>query len=271
MARPIWFVNLVKTLFPSRFIFAEMTKIPVVGHMVDYGFFNGDDIIYLPKDSAIKIQENVGEPNSYVLPSQVVDHFIEQANFHWVMEQCICRAGDYCIDYPVELGCIFLGEAVMDINPQMGRLVTKQEALDHARRCREAGLVHMIGRNKLDAVWLGAGPSTKLLTICNCCPCCCLWRMIPYIKSDIREKVHKMPGLEVEVTDLCAGCGTCTDNVCFVDAIQMEDSIAVIDDSCRGCGRCVEVCPNEAIEIAVQNGQFIEDTINRLSQLIELS
>jgi ferredoxin len=271
MARPVWFVDFVKELFPSRFIFAELTKIPFVGHMVDYSLFYGDDIIYLPKDSAVQVNEDIEDSDSYVLPSQVVDHFIEQANYHWVMDSCICRAGDYCLDYPVELGCIFLGEAVKDINPELGKLVTKQEALAHARRCREAGLVHMIGRNKLDSIWLGVSPSTKLLTICNCCPCCCLWRMIPYIKPDIADKIQRMPGLEVKVSDQCVGCGVCTKNVCFVNAIHLEDSVAVIDIICRGCGRCVEVCPNEAIEITFQNGHFAQETINLLTPLIDLS
>lgn len=271
MTRPIWFVDLLKTIFPSRFMFAEMTKIPFVGHLVDYGFFNGDDIIYLPKDSAIQILGDLDEPDNYVLPSQVVDYFIEQANYHWVMDQCICRAGDFCLDYPVDLGCIFLGEAVLDINSQLGRLVTKKEALEHAKRCREAGLVHMIGRNKLDAFWLGANPNTKLLTICSCCPCCCIWRMVPYLKGAIGAKIHKMPGLEIQITESCSGCGECIENVCFVNAIRLEDSIAVIDDSCRGCGRCVEVCPNEAIEITFSNGQFVQDTIDRLSALIDIS
>ena len=270
MARPLWFVELVKTLFPSRFIFAEMTKIPIVGHMLEYSLFYGDDIIYLPRDSVIQIQEDIGESDNYVLPSQVVDHFIQQANYHWVMDQCICRAGDFCTDYPVDLGCIFLGEAVLDINPKLGRLVSKEQALAHAKRCREAGLVHMIGRNKLDSVWLGARPSVKLLTICSCCPCCCLWRMIPYIKPAIRDKVHKMPGVTVSVTDLCNGCGTCTEGVCFVDAIHLEDSTAVVDEGCRGCGRCIEVCPNEAIELTFQNNQFVEETIKNLSPSIDI-
>ena len=83
-----------------------------------------------------------------------------------------------------------------------------------ARRCR-AGLVHLIGRNKLDSVWLGAGPSHKLMTICNCCPCCCLWRMIPQLDPAIGAKVTRMPGVSVTVTDRCAGCGTCAAGICF--------------------------------------------------------
>lgn len=95
--------------------------------------------------------------------------------------------------------------------------------------------------------------------------------MIPYINPAIRDKVHKMPGVIVSVTDLCTGCGTCTEGVCFVDAIHLDDTTAVVDEGCRGCGRCIEVCPNEAIELTFQNNQFVEETINNLSPLIDIS
>lgn len=139
------------------------------------------------------------------------------------------------------------------------------------RRCREAGLVHLIGRNKLDTVWLGVGPGTKLMTICNCCPCCCLWRVLPYVSSQIGSKVTRMPGVSVTVTDRCIGCGTCTEEVCFVNAIHLVDGHAAIGDACRGCGRCVDVCPQGAIEISIKYDQFVEKSIARLAPLVDLS
>jgi ferredoxin len=66
-------------------------------------------------------------------------------------------------------------------------------------------LVHMVGRNKLDSVWLGA-------------------------------KVTRMPGVIVAASDRCVDCGTCTEDVCFVD-----------DD------------------------RFVEKSINRLSLLVDVS
>ena len=251
MSRPIWFVNLIQWTFPGRFRMAQLTKAPVIGRAIDRMLFDGDDIIYLPKDSVIPVNQELAEPESSVLPSQVVEHFIEQAARHWIMNACICRDSAACQDYPIDLGCIFLGEAVLQINPALGRLVSKEEALAHARRCREAGLVHLIGRNKLDTVWLGAGPGDRLMTICNCCPCCCLWRMIPQLDPAIGAKVTRMPGVNVTVTDRCAGCGTCAAGICFVDAIRLVDGRATISDACRGCGRCVEACPNEAIALTI--------------------
>jgi len=269
-------VNLIKRTFPGRFRLARLTRTPVIGRAIDRMLFDGDDIIYLPKDNVIPVNRQLTGPESIVLPSQVVEHFIARASHHWIMNACICRDASACHDYPIDLGCLFLGEAVLQINPALGRLVPQEEALAHVRRCREAGLVHLIGRNKLDTVWLGAGPGDRLMTICNCCPCCCLWRMLPRLDPAISAKVTRMPGVNVTVTDRCAGCGTCTAGICFVDAIRLVDGCATIDAACRGCGRCVEVCPNEAIELTIDERTFgaggpISHTIARLSSLVDVS
>lgn len=134
---------------------AKTTKIPFVGHIVEQWLFKGDSLFFLPQDSVthrVLIEEDIELPSEVVLPSQVVDHFIRQANVHWVMNFCICRASENCQDYPIELGCLFLGEAALGINPKLGRRVSEAEALEYVKRCREAGLIHFVGRNKLDTV-----------------------------------------------------------------------------------------------------------------------
>jgi ferredoxin len=269
MSRPVWLVTLIKKGFPYRHFLAKLTRVPVIGKIMDHLFFEGDDIIYLPTDHVIQINASVEPSEGLVLPSQVVDYFIETANFHWIMNYCICRDSASCKDYPIELGCLFMGEAAMKINPQLGRKVTKEEALEHVKKCREAGLVHLIGRNKLDAVWLNVSPGNKLLTVCNCCPCCCLWRMLPDLAPGISAKIAKMPGVSIMVDDDCVGCGICTD-VCFVNAITIVDGCAVISDECRGCGRCVTVCPQNAIEISIDEN-FAEKSIDRISELVDVS
>jgi ferredoxin len=264
-------VQLVKKTFPRRFLVARATKVPILERILDHWLFEGDDLIYLPKDQVIQISQSLDMPGEMVLPSQVVEHFIEKANTHWIMNSCICREAEKCEDHPIDLGCLFLGEAALGINPQPGRRVTKAEALEHARRCREAGLVHLVGRNKLDTMWLGVGPGSKLLTVCNCCPCCCLWRVLPHVAPRISAKITRMPGVTVAVSDRCAGCGTCTGDVCFVDATHTVDDRAVISDACRGCGHCVSVCPQEAIEILIEYGQFVKKSIARISPLVDVS
>jgi len=163
----------------------RLTRVPGFRGLIDKMLFDGDHLIYLPKDNVVNMNVEIEPPESMVLPSQVVEHFIQKARYHWIMNFCICRESTKCQDYPRDLGCLFLGEAVLNINPAFGRRVSKEEALEHVRRCREAGLVHLIGRNKLDTVWLGTGPGEKLLTICNCCPCCCLWLVLPTLHESI--------------------------------------------------------------------------------------
>ena len=172
MARPMWFVALLTKACPGRVLLAELTKVPIVGSVVDHILFRGDDIVYLPQNEVVPVDEPVEAQDEVVLPSQVVEHFVQEARYHWIMDVCICRDASRCDDYPQDLGCLFLGEAVLGIHPKLGRLVSKEEALAHLERCRDAGLVHIVGRYRLDAFWMGGGPGDRLLTGCNWCPCC---------------------------------------------------------------------------------------------------
>ncbi|MHA1910757.1 MAG: DUF362 domain-containing protein [Candidatus Kariarchaeaceae archaeon] len=270
MARPLWFVQILRKSFSSRFRLAKLTHAPIIGKVIDRMLFHEDDIVYLPKNKTIQVNASFDPPESHPLPSQVIEHFIEEANYHWIMNFCLCRLSADCQDYPIELGCLFLGESVLEINPHLGRRVTKEEALVHIQKSQEAGLVHLIGRNKIDAVWLNVRDGKKLLTICNCCPCCCLWKMIPQVSPMISNKITKMNGISVSVTDECTGCGTCTEDVCFVDAIHLVDGKSFISSECRGCGRCVEVCPESAIVLTIDDEFYVQETIDRIEPLVSL-
>jgi len=270
MSSPVWLVKILTRTFPQRFIIARMTKIPGIGKFLDNWLFKGDELFFLTKDNLIPINKTIESPEQMVLPSQVVEHFINQANFHWIMDKCICRDGSKCKDFPIDLGCIFLGEAAMQINPGLGRRVSKEEALVFAKKCREAGLVHLIGRNKLDTVWLGVGPGEKLLTICNCCPCCCLWKILPYLSDDISKKLTKMPGVTVTVNEQCTGCGACAEDICFADAITMKDGRAVISEMCKACGRCVSSCDQNAIRINITNPEFLQEAVQRIDNAVSV-
>ncbi len=270
MSSPVWFVNLIKIFFPYRAGAAIMTRVPGIGGLVDRALYRGDGLMFLPSDRVVPVGENVEGAGGTVLPSAVVEHFIGQANHLWIMDSCICRSASHCRDYPVELGCLFMGEAANGINPRLGRRVTREEALEHVRACREAGLVHLIGRNKLDTVWLNISPGEKLLTVCNCCPCCCLWRILPQLSDRIAEKVGRMPGVELAVTERCSGCGKCVAG-CFAKAVKVVEGRAVIGEDCRGCGRCAASCPESAIELSYDENLSVQEAIERIAALVDVT
>jgi len=273
MARPMWFVDLLKKSFGLRNIGAKMTNWPVLGRVMERALFNGhrtgDALFYLPKDEVV-INQKIEANENVVVPSAVVEHFITEASHIFLMNECICRSAENCQDYDHDIGCIFLGEAVLDINPQLGRLVDRATALAHVARAREAGLIHLIGRDKIDSVWMGATPSTKLMTICNCCPCCCLFRFLPNLAPKLQKKIERMPFVHVEITEDCIGCGICTEAVCFIDAIHLVDGKAVISEDCRGCGNCAGVCPEGAIKVVIERDDYIDNAIQRLSQAVDV-
>ncbi len=270
MSRPRWFVALVKRAYPSRFLAARLTRLPILGNAVERFLLHGDRLVYLPRDSVVPVNEDVELAGSLVLPSQVLEHFIEQAGTHWIMNACICRDSSDCQDYPIDVGCLFLGEAAAGINPELGRPVSKDEARAHVQRARDAGLVPLVGRNKLDTVWLGIGPGQRLLTVCHCCPCCCLWGILPHMAPHLAANVAAMPGVEVRVNGDCSGCGLCVAGVCFVGAIRLVDGQAEIGDGCRGCGRCVEACPQQAIELSIRENESVAATIANLSAVVDV-
>jgi ferredoxin len=273
MARPIWFVNVIKKSFGLRYVGAEMTKWPVIGRVMERALFNGhrsgDALFYLPKDRVI-IDEKIDDQENMVVPSDVVAHFIKEAKHVFLMNSCICREAADCQDYDHHIGCIFLGEAVLEINPKLGRLVDVDTALAHVERARQAGLVHLIGRDKIDAVWMGVKPYTKLMTVCNCCSCCCLFRFLPNLAPKLQKKIERMPGVRLEISETCVGCGKCSEGVCFIDAIHMEDRRAVIDEACRGCGNCVEACPEDAIRVVIEHDDYVENAIARLTEAVDV-
>ena len=143
MGRALWFVRLIKDAFPGRFLGARATRLPILGRLVDRWLFDGDDLVFLPRDRAVQtitVDADIERPESVLLPSRVVEHFIELASVHWIMDFCICRAAAGCRDFPIELGCLFLGEAALGINPELGWQFGSEER-DYGFRTRCTKLV----------------------------------------------------------------------------------------------------------------------------------
>ncbi len=269
-------VRYIKYLFGYRCKLAEFTKkSKVFKKIVHRMLFYEDDMIVVPKDHTVtrRVDINVeieGAADRTIVPSDVVKGIIDNAKDIFIMNFCLCRKSNGCKDYPVEQGCIFMGEGIHKIPKEFGRIVSAAEAKLHIDRCGELGLVHIIGRNKIDSMWLNTGDKTNLMTLCNCCPCCCLWNIARNVHDDIGKTFRRMEGVEVSIdTHSCDGCGQCAD-ICFTRAVKVVDGKACIDqDMCRGCGRCKEMCIKDAITITFEPS-MIKKEIERISALVNL-
>ena len=265
-------VAMVNRVFNTRYRLAHMTRrFPRFGRLVRKIAFDGDDMSVIPKagtartvDLNIEI-ENAGDRN--VVPTDLVKNVLRRSDRIFVMDFCLCRQSNKCEDYPIDRGCIFVGKGTEKISEKYGRFVSQEEACQYIDECDRLGLVHIIGRNKLDSLWLHTGKHTDLMTICNCCPCCCLWNVTRDISKDIGSIFKRMDGVEVSVdADRCIGCGLC-EGICFTKAIRITDGKCTLNqEQCRGCGRCADICPNGAVSVTYDEDK-IESESDRIVSL----
>lgn len=243
----------------------KMTNWPIIGSLLKKAM-DADNITltYIP------ISEQVELPESNALPRSVVEHFIENACYHVILRRCPCRSENGCEDYDPYFGCTFLGAAARDVDPEVGKHVTKEEALEHLRKATEAGLVSCLGRFKGDALMLGVKNDAHLMTICHCCPCCCIGNSFKYASQEVKDLVVKLEGLKVEITEKCNGCGLCVD-ACIFDVMEIMNSVAVVGKDCTGCGRCLNACRRDGVRISIDNPRFIEDCIARISNKVDVT
>jgi ferredoxin len=275
-------VPLAKLSFKSRFKMARTCqKIPPLAWVTNKLFFEGDNMMVIPLDSTVRETELNGKeinlntriPTSTdtLLPGQILKEIIKKSRNHVIMDSCLCRVSNDCKEYSHDLGCLFMGPGAKNIPLKLGKPVTPEESMKHVDKCQEEGLVHIIGRNKLDSIWLNTGPKEELLTVCNCCPCCCLWKMAPDLPDYMGRSIGPMIGVELKFNfENCSGCGKCNNDICFVNAIRLEDGKAKIDNKkCKICGRCVEICPNNALKIEMDDGA-VEKTIDCVKKLVNV-
>lgn len=276
-------IFLVKHSFHLRFFIAKQTKkSEKFRKIIEKLLFEDDEIIIIPNtmnlnknkkvENKIKLKSNIEVNQSFnnttseFLPTEILKLAVKQAKDIVIMKQCLCRISNDCKNYPQDLGCIFMGPATHRIPEKYAYKASVEDALKHIDKADKAGLSHLIGRNKIDTIWMNIGPKEELLTVCHCCSCCCLWKVHPDIDNKISEKIEKLKGIEVEL-DLkkCQNCGKCLKEVCFTKAIELKDNKPYINqEKCKGCGRCTNICKYDAISI-----NYTKNTINNVLKRID--
>lgn len=262
-------IFVVNRIFNWRFRIAGLTKKSKLARkIIDKMLFEKDEIVVIP--NVISVNKKIEAEKSEFLPSDVIKEVIRRCDDIVIMNSCLCRTSSDCKDYPHDIGCIFLGPTSKKIPRTIGHEATVQEALAQVDRADAAGLSHIIGRNKIDTVWMNVRPGEGLLTICHCCPCCCLWKVYPSLHSDITDKLEKLEGISVNYdSNKCKSCMKCLKGACMFKAIEEKDGKIIIDsNNCKGCGLCVNTCKFGALTINYTD-KSIDNVINRMENLIE--
>ncbi len=189
------------------------------------------------------------DAKTHVLAFEDIREIIEKARTIAVTP-CTCRLTAHKCDKPLET-CIQINRAAeYTLARGTGRQLSAEEALELARSCEEAGLIHVV-MNKQNVDHF----------ICNCCSCCCQTMPI-LIKHNTRVIEPSRFSAEID-PELCTGCGECLDR-CFFGAIALgdEETASVDAEKCMGCGLCQVTCPGEAISmLEVREQEFVPEKL----------
>jgi len=247
----------------------KLTRFPIMGKVGHLALdTESSNISYIPINEELELPEGIAAPES------IAEHFIRQSSHRFIMASCPCRKANDCHNFPHDIGCIWIGGATAEINapPEIGRLASVEEAIEHLHRARNAGLITVLGKFKPDALALGVFKDHKrFMTLCNCCSCCCMVKFVREGRPEYKMIVNRLQGLTVNVNaERCKGCGECAE-ACMFGQITVTNQKAQISTDCKGCGFCASACPNKAISIRIDDPTFIEEAVDRLSCAVDVT
>jgi len=220
----------------------------------------------------IPVKESLEGGQDVTVPYQIVESFIENSSYRVIVDFCACRTAHVCKNYPIELGCLLMGEDVRNIAGKWTRSVTKEEAREHLRKGMESGLPCFAGKPRIDNYIFGVPDNGRMFSVCFCCDCCCLGNKIINCLPPDKKNVQfsRLEGLRITVDEeKCNGCNICAEK-CFTHQITMKHGLPHIPDDCQGCGRCAQYCPQDAIHLSLENPDFVDNTIRVLENMIDV-
>jgi len=228
----------------------------------------------------IPINKTLGDYENTLIPMKVFEHFLNKAAVVVMEDTCGCRHMRECKDHDVSIGCMHIGRDILnrdlqDLEPGMpedvpGRIATKEEAIERVRLAYENGLIPLLGKAGMAGE---NSPNTgKLMSMCFCCSCCCINGIFLRNGTSALKLFDRMEGLTVEVNkEICVGCGECME-VCAFKGMDMVDEKAEVNQKrCLGCGRCESACPNGAISIYFDDISRVDEFINTLDSVVDVS
>lgn len=96
------------------------------------------------------------------------------------------------------------------------------------------------------AAWMGDAGYASIDALCG--EALQLLRMPPAVAQERQARLERAYREAQVDPALCTGCEACVD-VCWYDALSMQDGLAVKGETCVGCGYCAQVCPTGALEV----------------------
>ncbi|MHA1507731.1 MAG: 4Fe-4S binding protein [Promethearchaeota archaeon] len=229
--------------------------------------------------SYIPINDSLGTYEDQVLPLKVLEYFINKAEHLLLTHSCGCRVYNQCQDHDHSIGCLYIGadtvnvkEVFPKITPERSHFATKEEAMERVKEAYDNGLITVIGRLKWDAEAMGVPDRGHFMTVCFCCPCCCIAGKRMYGTIELQNMMQRIEGVSVKVDDdVCVGCEDCME-VCVFEGMEMINGTARVNqEKCLGCGRCERVCPNKAISITIDDPKRLDEFISRIEANVDVS
>ena len=222
----------------------KLSRVPLAGRLVDrFAAKKRLRVVTIPVGAALK-------SSPAVLPFDAAKRLIEASSYICATRVCMCREAGGCRDYPVSLGCLFLGQGARSMGRHIGvHEVTKGEALAHLEQARSLGLVTNLIWSSLELNALGADPAYTV-ELCSCCPCCCLAFKTRGASRAFIDGIAGFGLAKVVAPDDCTRCTNCV-HACPFGAIRvdMHDGPNVDSGRCKGCGRCETACKPRVLKI----------------------
>ena len=190
---------------------------------------------------------------SRITPIELVRKAVEASSYRIILHKCLCRDGFECKDYPIDVGCLMLGEACRRmVATGIAKAVTVEDALAHLDKASDLGLVPICAWAEFEAIAKGISDEnhTNYFEVCFCCPCCCLGlqNYKHMFKNEHMRNIMKSIGWRAQGTEECISCGKCVE-ACPLECISLEGDGISVKGNCIGCGLCSINCPVNAIEM----------------------
>ena len=212
-----------------------------VDQYFEEAYFDEMNKTKIPQLRTIPIEKEIGDDRD-VANYDDFRHYLDNCGEPIVVNECICRKkndiiGKSCTKTDLRETCFsFRSFGMAFIDKGIGRIITKEEALEILEQAEREGLVLQVGN------------SQRPTSLCTCCGDCCNL-LVNEKRFDAPAQYFGSNYFAQVDEDLCTGCGTC-ETRCQMDAVDIIDDISNINlDRCIGCGVCVPTCPEDAIEL----------------------